>query len=294
MNYIVNSFSSTFDKASKIEPLTLGVLKLASSSKSWGHTIRKSAVISIPIDHIVKVIAVPFIEIAEHFKDIINEKHLGMKILKSVITPIWLPIRVAVKIALFAFYFFTVGLELPYLRIKEIFRFEDPKNSYQESIDRMQKSFGIETINSAESAKSAWEDKFVKKDGDSEIDPLVLPIQRAFDRMTQCPRFDKVFVIVRGRGSCILIPELHPYQKIKTHSGIFSFDGPFNSHSELVMDNEKALIIAITANVDGYHPEMEKEKKCSYYQLTYEQYSKLPYEMPEDLLRILNSSGIEN
>jgi len=120
MNFITNSFNITYNQASHVEPLTWGVLKIASFSETHGDTLRKAAVISIFLDQIIKVIAVPFIEIEEHFNDIINEEQLGIKIIRSIITPIWLPIKVAVKTALFALYFFTAGLAIPYRRIQEI------------------------------------------------------------------------------------------------------------------------------------------------------------------------------
>ena len=132
-----NSFKATLTIANKVEPLTLGMLKLASLNEDWGPTVRKLTTVTVPIDHVIKTIAVPFIEIAEYFRDLVNEQTLGIKILKCIVTPIWLPIRVAVKTACFAIYFFTIGLQLPYERLKEILKFEDPKNSYQETMDQM-------------------------------------------------------------------------------------------------------------------------------------------------------------
>jgi len=75
---IGNSLESTFVQSNRFEPLTLSVLKWASTSKNWGLTIRKATVITAPIDHVIKVIALPFIAIADHFKDLIAEKNYAV------------------------------------------------------------------------------------------------------------------------------------------------------------------------------------------------------------------------
>lgn len=275
---IYNSFISTLDKANKVEPITLGILKLASLS-DWGCAIRKLAVITVPIDHIVKAVAVPFIEIGEHFKDICNEKSVGMKVLKSIITPIWLPIRIAVKTACFALYFFTVGVKLPYERLKEIFKFEDPKNSYLDSIDKFQKSFGVGSTNMVEPIKSLWEEKLVVPD--SLLPKVKSTILQTFDKVSLNSNWEKVFLLIVGRSDKKVVPQIDPNEEIEDYCGVFGADGPFYSHRAQA-DNEKVLVIQI-GNVSALR------SKCPTYILSFEQYSKLPYEIPEDLIQILNS-----
>lgn len=123
------SFNCTLSKVNSFEPLTFGIIELANLSESCGYAIRKLVVLTAPIDQILKAVAVPFIEIADHFEDIWKEESYEIKILKGTITPIWLPVRIAVKTACFAIYFFTIGLHIPYERIRETFISHELKNA---------------------------------------------------------------------------------------------------------------------------------------------------------------------
>ena len=290
MMNINNSFVSTFDKANTVEPLTLVILKLASLDETWGNAIRKLSVITVPIDHIIKVVAVPFIEIGEYFRDVYNEEQLGMKVLKGIITPIWLPIRIAVKTAFFALYYFTAGLSLPYQRIEEIFKFKDPKNSYQQSMDKFQKSFEVGSTNIAEPCKSVWEERLMVPYGT--VSTIIKStILQTLDQFCPDPKFEKVYVSVVGRGMSRVIPEIHPYKSVPTYPSIFDIDGPFNGCSS-EKTNPNVFVIQIGATRAADMREIN-ESICKSCILSFEQYSKLPYEIPDELLQILNPPSAE-
>src|SRR5262245_3852659 len=85
----INSFYSTFNKANVIEPLTLAVLKLADVSETRGHSIRRLVIFTSLIDHIIKAVAVPFVEIFDYFNDLYNEQNSIKKILKCIVTVVW-------------------------------------------------------------------------------------------------------------------------------------------------------------------------------------------------------------
>ena len=124
---MINTNHPEIDKLLHFRPMATGVLQLAKGEKrSFRNQVAcAGALVALPIDRAISVAATPIFTTIEHFEDIKRSKG-GMKALKIIATPIWLPINIALKTAVFAlFAFFRLPLEI-YRGCRRLFK-ESPE-----------------------------------------------------------------------------------------------------------------------------------------------------------------------
>lgn len=284
MRIIDSSLNSTWEKIKSFEPLTLGILKLASDSEGYGDAIKMGTYLTVPIDHIIKILSLPIIETADHIMDIIAEKSAGIKALKIIATPIWLPIKAALKTAIFVLHLLTVGLKLPFGRWKKIFRYDNPKSSYLQSYERLQKAFKISSTSIENSIENNWKDKFVRPGQPQE--KFLSPIILAFHQHCPDSPIQHVFAAAFTQE-----PKKINWVNASRSPGLFTVDGiyPKNHPDEFYDENVLALYIT---DINKCNADSEVEKlNCKSYKMSTEEYKKLPYEISEDLLKLLKSES---
>ena len=123
----MNTNYPSIDKALHFRPIATGILQAVKGEKrSFRNQVAcAGALAALPIDRTISIVAFPFITMAEHFEEIKQSKG-RTKAFKIIATPIWLPINIALKTAVFAlFAFFRLPLEI-YRGIQRLFR-ESPE-----------------------------------------------------------------------------------------------------------------------------------------------------------------------